>query len=70
MTTMITGNEVQIGDRLRSPRTGLELTVTRIDHGMLGRPNLLAFVEDSDEQWLKMPVAEDGEIELVSRAAE
>lgn len=65
---MVDAGEVRIGDRLRT-RTGLELTVTRIDRGMLGRPDMLAFVEDSDEQWLKMPAPADGEVELVSRGA-
>lgn len=65
---MVDAGEVRIGDRLRT-RTGLELTVTRIDHGLLGRPDMLAFVEDSDEQWLKMPAPADGEVELVSRGA-
>lgn len=68
MTRMIGAREVRIGDRLRT-RTGQELTVTRIDHGLLGRPDLLAFVEDSNEQWLKMPAPADGEVELVSRGA-
>lgn len=64
MTTTVRATEVRIGDRLRT-RTGLELTVTRIDHGLLGREDFLSFVEDSDEQWLKMPVPRDGEVELV-----
>jgi hypothetical protein len=68
MTTTIRASEVRIGDRLRTP-TGLELTVSRIDHGLLGRPNFLAFVEDSDEQWLKLPSPPDGELQLVGRAA-
>jgi hypothetical protein len=46
----------------------LELTVTRIDRGLLGRPDLLSFVEDSDEQWLKMPAPSDGHVELAGRA--
>jgi len=66
VTTMVKASDVRIGDRLRT-RTGLELTVTRIDQGLLGRPNYLSFVEDSDEQWLKMPSPQDGEVELVSR---
>ena len=28
---------------------------------------MLAFVEDSDEQWFKMPALRDGEVELVGR---
>jgi hypothetical protein len=34
---------------------------------MLSWPEYLSFVEDSDEQWLKLPVERDGEVELVSR---
>ena len=69
MTARIKAREVQIGDRLRTG-TGLELTVTRIDHGLLGRPEFLSFVEDSEDQWLKLPAAPDGEIELVDRGGE
>ena len=64
--TMVKGADVRVGDRLRTP-TGLELTVTRVDDGFLGRPELLAFVEDSDAQWLKLPLPRDGEVELVGR---
>jgi hypothetical protein len=56
-----------VGDRVRA-RSGQELTVTRIDEGFMGRPGLLAFVEDSDEQWFKMPAPSDGDVELVRRA--
>jgi hypothetical protein len=69
VTTTVKATDVRIGDRLRT-RTGLELTVTRIDHGLLGREDFLSFVEDSDEQWLKMPAARDGEVELVRRRTE
>ncbi len=66
MTITVKASEVRIGDRLRT-RTGLELTVTRIDQGLLGREDFLSFVEDSDEQWLKMPAPRDGQVEIVSR---
>jgi hypothetical protein len=58
--------EVRIGDRLRT-RSGAELTVTRIDEEFMGRAEMLAFVEDSEEQWFKMPALRDGEVELVRR---
>ena len=61
---MVKATEVHLGDRLRTP-TGLELTVTRIDEGFLGRAEMLAFVEDSDQQWFKMPAPRDGEVLLV-----
>jgi hypothetical protein len=69
VTTTVKATDVRIGDRLRT-RTGLELTVTRIDHGLLGREDFLSFVEDSDEQWLKMPAPRDGEVELVRRGTQ
>jgi hypothetical protein len=64
--TTIRATEVRIGDRLRT-RLGAELTVTRIDDGFMDRPEMLAFVEDSETQWLKMPARLDAEVELVRR---
>jgi hypothetical protein len=65
---MIPAGEVRVGDRLRT-RSGIEMTVTRVDDGFLGMPGMIAFIEDSGEQWLKMPAPRDGEVELVRRAA-
>jgi hypothetical protein len=62
----VKATEVRVGDRLRG-RSGAELTVTRIDEGLMGRADMLAFVEDSEEQWFKMPALCDGEVELVGR---
>jgi hypothetical protein len=67
--TTIKATEVCIGDRLRT-RLGAELTVTRIDDGFLDRHGMLAFVEDSDTQWLKMPARHDADVELVRRGAD
>jgi len=36
----------------------------------MGRPNLLALVEDSEAQWLKVAAPRDLELELISRASE
>jgi hypothetical protein len=63
----VKASEVRLGDRVRA-RSGTELTVTRIDEGFMGNPDMLAFVEDSDEQWFKMPALRDGDVELVQRA--
>jgi hypothetical protein len=63
----VKASEVRRGDRVRA-RSGTELTVTRIDEGFMGRPDMLAFVEDSDEQWFKMPALRDADVELVQRA--
>jgi len=64
--TKIKATEVRVGDRLRT-RLGDELTVTRIDDEFMGREEMLAFVEDSDVQWMKMPAPRAGEVELVQR---
>jgi hypothetical protein len=66
--TMVPATQVQLGDRLRS-RDGSELIVTRIDHGFLGRPEMIAFVEDSERQWFKMPAPADSEVERLEQAA-
>jgi len=65
---MIAAADVRLGDTLRT-RSGLEITVTRIDDGFLGMDGMIAFVEDSDVRWLKMPAQRDGEVELVRRGA-
>ena len=64
--TTIRAAEVCVGDRLRA-RDGTELTVTRIDEGFFGRPEMLAFVEDSASQWFKLPAPIDAEVELIER---
>ena len=64
--TKLRVQDVRVGDRVRGAR-GTELTVTRIDTGLLGRDDLIALVEDSDEQWMKLPVPLDGEVELLER---
>jgi hypothetical protein len=45
------------------------MTVTRIDQQFFGRDEMLAFVEDSDQQWFKMPAPRDGDVELIHRSA-
>ena len=62
--TTVRADEVRVGDRLVGPE-GAELTVTRIDTAFLGRSDLVAFVEDSDVRWIKLPMALDGEVEVI-----
>ncbi len=57
--------DVRVGDRIRA--RGLELTVTRIDEAFLGRDDYVAFVEDSEVRWLKVPASLELEVEVVSR---
>jgi hypothetical protein len=56
--------DVRIGDRISYH--DLELTVTRIDPAFLGM-DLLAFVEDSPEQWFKLPLPPDVDVFVLSR---
>lgn len=66
---LIPATEVRVGDRLRT-RSGDELVVTRIDDAFLGRTDMLAFIEDTEHQWLKMPALRAGEVELIRRAGD
>jgi hypothetical protein len=69
MPDSVKATDVRLGDRLRA-RSGVEMTVTRIDQQFFGNPEMLAFVEDSEQQWFKMPAPRDGEVELVSRSSD
>lgn len=60
-------SQVRIGDRVR-PRPGVELTVTRMDEQFFGNPQMLAFVEDSAAQWMKVPTTSDAEVEVLRRS--
>jgi hypothetical protein len=66
--TTVVASEVRVGDVLRS-RDGTEFTVSRIDDFSMFGPPLIAFIEDSDVRWFKMPSAVDGEVTLVRRGA-
>jgi hypothetical protein len=60
----VTAREVTAGDTIRV-RGEHVLVVTRIDEPFLGRPGMIAFIEDSPTQWLSAPSAADGEVELL-----
>lgn len=58
----IPAGEVAVGDVVRVRDT--EITVARVEHGFLGRTGMIAFVEDTPSRWLKVPTAEDAEVEV------
>jgi hypothetical protein len=64
----VRAQDVRVGDQVFG-RDGIELTVTRIDEGLLGRTDLLALVEDSDVRWLKLPVFLDSDVEVIRSSA-
>jgi riboflavin synthase alpha subunit len=55
-------SDVQVGDRISI--RGVELTVTRIDHPFLGMPNMVKFVESTDQVWRCVPTTTDSEVEV------
>ncbi len=61
----VTASEVKVGDVVRTP-SGDVVTVSRIETSFLGRPNMLAFIEDTPERWYKRPVMIDAEVEVRS----
>jgi hypothetical protein len=54
---------VSVGDVVRTTK-GDVVTVTRIETSFLGRPNMLAFIEDTADRWYKRPVAVDADVEI------
>jgi hypothetical protein len=59
----VTAPDVRVGDRIRLG-AGSELLVSRIESGLLGRDNLLAFIEDTPQRWFKQPVPVTAELEV------
>ena len=55
--------QVRPGDRIRLP-SGDELIVSRIETAFFGRPNMLAFIEDTSARWYKQPMPTDREVEV------
>jgi hypothetical protein len=56
-------SEVRVGDTFRTA-AGDVVTVSRIDDQFMGRPGMLAFIEDTDERWYKRPVPSDADVEI------
>ena len=56
-------DEVRVGDTVRT-QTGSIVTVSRIESSFMGRPNMLAFIEDTADRWFKQPVTTDAEVEV------
>jgi hypothetical protein len=54
---------VQPGDTVRTP-AGEVVVVTRIETSFFGRPEMLAFIEDTPERWYKRPMPSDADVEI------
>ena len=53
------------GDRVRvGGEGGVEVAVSRVEPSFLGRPDMIAFIEDTPERWLKVPLPANGQVEV------
>jgi hypothetical protein len=59
----VKAGEVKAGDAIRT-QTGDVVTVSRIESSFMGRPNMLAFIEDTADRWFKQPMMADSEVEV------
>jgi len=63
----VKASDVRIGDAVRT-RTGEVITVSRIEAAFFGRPDMLAFIEDTPDRWFKQPMPGDSDVEVRSGA--
>jgi hypothetical protein len=56
-------SEVQAGDVVRT-NAGEIVVVSRIESSFFGRPEMIAFIEDTPERWYKRPVQVDATVEI------
>lgn len=64
----IKAQEVKVGDTVRT-QSGAVVIVSRIETPFLGRPNMVAFIEDTPDRWFKQPVVSDSEVEIRTASA-
>lgn len=61
--TSVSVADVQPGDRVRLAN-GRELLVSKIETNFMGRPTMVAFIEDTPLRWFKQPVQQAAEVEV------
>jgi len=59
----VKADKVRIGDSVRT-QTGQLVLVSRIESPFLGRPNMLALIEDTEDRWFKQPLSADADVEV------
>lgn len=52
-----------MGDVVRT-QSGQVVTVSRIETAFLGRPGMVAFIEDTPDRWFKCPQPIGGQIDV------
>jgi glutathione peroxidase len=58
-------SEVRAGDIVRS--RGDVLSVTRVEPGFMGRPDMVALIEDTPNRWYKRPVPPGHDVEVLEQ---
>jgi hypothetical protein len=60
-----TAGDVQVGDVIKA--RGVEIIVSRIENDFLGRPGMIAFIQDTPERWFKAPMPPDAPVEIAGK---
>jgi hypothetical protein len=64
----VKADEVRTGDAVRT-KSGAVVVVSRIERAFLGRPNMVAFIEDTPDRWFKQPMPADADVEVRSASS-
>jgi len=59
----VSAGDVRPGDRIRLA-TGQVLEVSTIETAFMGRPDMVAFIEDTPERWYKQPMPGSATVEV------
>jgi hypothetical protein len=60
-----TAGDVHVGDVIKA--RGVEIIVSRIETEFLGRPGMIAFIQDTPERWFKAPMPPDAPVEIAGK---
>ena len=60
----VKASEISTGDTVRLP-SGVVVDVARVEASFLGRPGMLAFIEDTPERWFKCVSPADGDVDVL-----
>jgi hypothetical protein len=61
----VPADQVKAGDHIRLA-SGVELVVARVETGFLGRPEMVAFIQDAPQPWFKAVSPLSGSVELLA----
>jgi hypothetical protein len=57
-------SEVKAGDQIRLA-SGRSLIVSRIEPGFMGRAEMIAFIQDTPDEWFKQPMPQSNSVEVL-----